>query len=187
VTAWVKEPPATTQSPFAGIVSQVADASWAGGGWVMFVNLDKLGCLLQDGTGNLFDPDDFHPTAWTHIACTWTPGSHELYIDGVLKASGTYAGTLTSTGYPFQVGAAGIGAAQVWTGSINNVKVYRGALSAQEVRQDRALGLTGDVGLLHRPNLLALLPRFSEDQPPVVVPGSGTRVRRGSGSFFLPR
>jgi len=72
---------------------------------------------------------------WRHVAITFSPGSHRLYIDGVLDGSSSINGTISNNaGVPLTIGA--------WTGdgrgystsAIHDFRVFNRVLSQEEIR-----------------------------------------------------
>jgi hypothetical protein len=72
---------------------------------------------------------------WKHIAGTYDGTTMRLYIDGVLSASKTATGNVTPFTTPLRIGANG-GLAQLWSGSIDDIRVYNRALTAAEIQTD---------------------------------------------------
>jgi len=70
---------------------------------------------------------------WSHIAVTYQSGMQRIYINGVLRASGTTVGTLTLNAVPFQIGQDQGFAGRFWNGFIDETRVYGAALSSAQV------------------------------------------------------
>jgi len=70
---------------------------------------------------------------WSHIAVTYQSGVQRIYINGVLRASGTQTGTLTTNTNPLQIGQDQGLADRFWNGLIDEVRIYNVALSAAQV------------------------------------------------------
>jgi hypothetical protein len=75
---------------------------------------------------------------WTHLAAVYDPDAQQLrlYVDGVLMALTTYSGGWQANG-PLRIGRARWGGFLVdwWNGSIDDVRVYQGALTDDEIFQ----------------------------------------------------
>ena len=74
--------------------------------------------------------------AWTHVALTWDGAKVRLYANGVQVASGNRTAALSVNGHALILGAraaSGNALAQGFTGEIDQVNVWRGALSAAEI------------------------------------------------------
>jgi concanavalin A-like lectin/glucanase superfamily protein len=73
---------------------------------------------------------------WTHLAAVYDPraGQLRLYVDGVLMALTPYSGGWQAGG-PLEIGRARWGGWLVdyWNGSIDDVRVYQGALTDDEI------------------------------------------------------
>jgi MSHA biogenesis protein MshQ len=70
---------------------------------------------------------------WSHIAITYQSGMQRIYINGVLRASGTQTGNLTTNANPLQIGQDQGLAGRHWDGLIDEVRIYNVALSAAQV------------------------------------------------------
>jgi hypothetical protein len=88
------------------------------------------------GTANL------PANAWTHLATTWDGSTLRLYVNGTQVSTMALAGTL-----PVSTGPLKIGGNAVWgewyRGLIDEVRVYRRALSAGEVAADMNRAVVG--------------------------------------------
>jgi hypothetical protein len=71
---------------------------------------------------------------WCHIALTWSCGSYNVYVNGVLMASGTYSGLTELAGYA-DIGNNGITRDKAFDGKIDEVRVYNRTLNALEIAQ----------------------------------------------------
>ncbi len=72
--------------------------------------------------------------AWRYLAITITNGSQKLYIDGVLSATGSATGTISSDiNIPLTVGAWTGDGSSYFRGAIDDLKIYNTVLSASEV------------------------------------------------------
>jgi hypothetical protein len=71
---------------------------------------------------------------WYHIALTWSPTTYCVYVDGSLKASGTYTGLNELKGHA-DIGNNGINRDKALDGSIDDVRIYNRALDANEIAQ----------------------------------------------------
>jgi hypothetical protein len=73
--------------------------------------------------------------AWTHLAATFDGSSLRLYVNGVAAARRTVAGRMPASTAPLRIGGS-----TVWkewfAGSIDDVRIYRRALTAREIRAD---------------------------------------------------
>ena len=69
---------------------------------------------------------------WYHIALTWNEGTYNVYVNGVLMATGTYSG-LTGLADHADIGNNGVTRDKGLNGSIDDVMVYNRALNALEI------------------------------------------------------
>jgi len=72
---------------------------------------------------------------WAHIVGTYTSGSRNLYINGVLVASDSLSATVGTNSGGITIGSYNSGG-YFYNGSIGTVKVYNRALSAAEILQN---------------------------------------------------
>jgi hypothetical protein len=71
---------------------------------------------------------------WYHIALTWNSTTYYVYVDGLLKASGTYPGLTELAGYA-DIGNNGINRDKALNGKIDDVRIYDRVLNAGEIAQ----------------------------------------------------
>jgi chitodextrinase len=71
---------------------------------------------------------------WHKVAGTYDGTSLKVYVDGVLSGTSTAPGvTLSSTSNALEIGGHCNGNAYIWSGAVDDVRVYNRALSASEV------------------------------------------------------
>ena len=75
------------------------------------------------------------PGTWFFIVVTWDKNYLKIYVNGELKGSSARAGNLTSTTVTAQIGAGEQTTltCNYWNGTIDEVRIYNRALSADEV------------------------------------------------------
>ena len=90
-------------------------------------------------TENGYSPatSNFTPTAdvWFHVVGTYKNGSQKLYINGIENGNSTHTGTVKTNTYPVAIGKNSQSTGRNWNGSIDEVRIYNRALSADEVTQ----------------------------------------------------
>jgi hypothetical protein len=91
---------------------------------------------VNPGTENYAVGPTTLPTGtWSHLATTWDGTTIRLYVNGTEVASAPQTGTL-----PASTGALSIGGNSIWgeyfNGTIDEVRVYRRALTAGEINTD---------------------------------------------------
>jgi len=143
ISAWIKHPGIATSED---IVLAKHETSGGDGGYKVLMESDgDITCAIDDD--NTWDPDDtassttanYDDNLWHHVVCVKNDTTDlTLYVDGVqvaqdasIAATGTLANNDT-----LYIGIDGDGAANDWDGFIDEVKIYRYARSAAEVRSD---------------------------------------------------
>jgi arabinan endo-1,5-alpha-L-arabinosidase len=134
--AWVKHDPGA--AGFDGILTQGVDPSFTfrlmmNSADTLYVN--TVGEADRTLTGNVV-PDNL----WTHVVMTGeqTSGPNrtgKVYLNGVLVNTFTQAATLASVGgtHSTHIGAGDGGTAHQFRGTLDDVRVYQGALTLSEV------------------------------------------------------
>jgi hypothetical protein len=73
---------------------------------------------------------------WTHLATTWDGQTARLFVNGTQVASTAVSGTMKTSNNPLRFGGN-----TVWPewfkGSLDEIRIYNRALSAQEIQADR--------------------------------------------------
>jgi hypothetical protein len=72
---------------------------------------------------------------WTHLATTYDGSSQRLYVNGVLIASRPQTGSIRTGSGPLRIGGNGLWG-EYFTGLIDEVRVYKRALTIDEIRSD---------------------------------------------------
>ncbi|WP_436520927.1 LamG domain-containing protein [Actinoplanes sp. HUAS TT8] len=137
VTAWVRRDQTTGNQAIWGQSGTVNSSAYlryqeaGGGAWVFGMPTTDTTAATQV-TASATGPT----AAWTHLAATYDAGAGQLklYVNGVLKATTAYRATWGSTGV-FTVGRLRSGSADTnfFTGAVDRVRVWQGALTADDV------------------------------------------------------
>jgi len=90
----------------------------------------------QDAPGTTLVPLN----TWTHLASTYDGATLRLYVNGVLAGSKAVAGSLAATTNPLRIGGNSIWR-EFFNGQIDEVRLYKRALSAGEIQGDMATPL----------------------------------------------
>ena len=72
---------------------------------------------------------------WSHLTMTWASSTLRLYVNGTQVSSRTAAGSLTTGTGPLRIGGNSF-SSQWFSGRIDELRVYRRALSASEIAAD---------------------------------------------------
>jgi hypothetical protein len=70
---------------------------------------------------------------WYHVAGTYDGTTIKIYVNGVLQASGAYAGAINSNTFPLDIGENSQQTGRYWSGDIDEVKVFGTALTAAQI------------------------------------------------------
>lgn len=90
---------------------------------------------------------------WYHVGAVVANGSISVYINGVLEGSQSYSGTPMAGTSPLTIGESPGFPGRVWSGVIDEVRVWNTARSEAELNANMASPLTGT-----EPGLVAYLP-----------------------------
>ena len=96
---------------------------------------DKYGylCLgLGDSQETSVNIQRLQNKKWYHIVLTWNKPTYNVYVNGVLKASGAYSG-LTAFADHADIGNNGLGRDMGLNGKIDDVHIYNRVLTADEL------------------------------------------------------
>ncbi len=135
ITGWFR-----TGSDTTGTYEQIWNSGYNGGNHDLEVALknNNLGFGGRDSSGSLL-PDmtveDVNDNSWHHFAALRSGNDFELYFDGSLSSSGSKSlGDLDAAGVVPRIGN-GLNsiANRFFNGSIDDVRVYDGALSAEKI------------------------------------------------------
>jgi Concanavalin A-like lectin/glucanases superfamily/Bacterial Ig-like domain/Bacterial Ig domain len=132
--AWVRK-----QSALVGDVAVVG--SWVGGvlngGPMLWVNGGRLWALTLATGGANYLTTNRTPAAgqWQHVAATFDGATARFYIDGVQVASRPFAANAGDSN-TWRIGAYGPGPQGFFDGAIDEVRIYRRALSQTEIEGD---------------------------------------------------
>jgi hypothetical protein len=74
-------------------------------------------------------------STWSHLTMTWSGSTLRLYVNGTQVSSRTVSGSLATGTSPLRIGGR-IGASEWFNGRIDELRVYRRALSATEITAD---------------------------------------------------
>ena len=93
--------------------------------------------IINTGSGDLGTAGTAQLPAnvWSHLATTFDGSTHRLFVNGVLVASVSAAGTLVQTSGPFRIGGNSL-LGEWFSGAIDDMRVYDRALSTTELQSD---------------------------------------------------
>jgi hypothetical protein len=110
---------------------------------------------------------------WTFLTGTYDGSTMKLYVNGTLVASKSQTGTVTTTTDPLRIG--GDWSAEMFTGVIDNVRVYNRALASTDIQSDMNTAISA------RPLLVQDAPAGGGGEPlsqPLLGPIIDEAIRR---------
>src|SRR3989344_3981735 len=182
VSLWIKRNPNPTVTE-AVVAKEVGSGTFQGWGLLILGGAAndpyRINIANTSGTNNLLvEYPRTNDSGWHHVVFTYNGTSAAsgvfLYEDGISKTQTIIADTLSAsilTATNFQIGARD-GAASLFSGSIDEVRVYNRALSATEIQ---ALYKSGAQKFTAPPTNLGLVGYWSMNE------GTGTRAGDLSG------
>jgi chitodextrinase len=96
------------------------------------------GGTFGGSNSNVFAPSALAVGSWTHIAVTYDGAALRYYVNGSLVATQPKTGAITTSTNPLQIGGDSFFGSQYFKGSIDEVRVYNGVLSAAAIQADMA-------------------------------------------------
>jgi hypothetical protein len=133
VTAWVDLPSAAGQVMFLGLTGSYTYFSLNGAGTI-YVYLTTSG--MPSGSQVSHACSSWNSNGWNFLAMTYSSSSGylSLYCNGGNAWQVSYGGTLTVPGtYDYTIGARHGGTSPLFSGQINDVRIYNRALSQPEL------------------------------------------------------
>jgi hypothetical protein len=76
-----------------------------------------------------------HMNNWTHLAATYDGAMQRLYVNGILAASRSQIGSIVTSNGIMSIGGNSI-LGEYFTGIIDEVRIYNGALSLSQIQTD---------------------------------------------------
>jgi hypothetical protein len=114
----------------------------AAGDYTLEFQADNTLRLYKKGTGSNFVTNaTYTASTWHHLVVSRSPGTTNVYVDGVDKAGTTTARTFAASGSAFYVGQLSNDTLR-FNGSVQNVAVYNTALSAATALAHYRAGMT---------------------------------------------
>ena len=138
--AWVY--PAASQSGWKAVVQKQADSYLLSASSHVGDLRPATGVTVNGSVPNAFGPSALPVGAWTHLAMTYDGAALRLYVNGVQVGSTPLSGNITPTANPLWIGG-NSPYGEYFNGRIDEVRVYRAALSQAEIQADMAAPLGG--------------------------------------------
>jgi hypothetical protein len=157
LSTWVKSDAATNPAAIEYILAQGATSA---AGYALYFNTSGFACVAIDDDTSWGTPDtaacsstDYYDGTWHHLVGVRNVASDtlSLYVDGVQKASttDTTTATLDSNGvtYVADMDADDAGSGEEFAGDIDEVKIYRSALTTAQIATDMNADSAANLGL----------------------------------------
>ena len=138
--AWVY--PAASQSGWRAVVQKEADSYLLSASSHVGDLRPATGVTVNGSVPNAFGPTALPVGAWTHLAVTYDGAALRLFVNGMQAASTPVSGNITPTANPLWIGG-NSPYGEYFNGRIDEVRVYRVALSQAEIQADMAAPLGG--------------------------------------------
>jgi PKD repeat protein len=90
-------------------------------------------------SGNVYGASALPLNTWTHLAATYDGATMRFYVNGVLANSRAQTGAIQTSAGPLTIGGDLVthdAGPQFWSGLIDEVRIYKRALSASEIQAD---------------------------------------------------
>ncbi len=130
--AWVS--PTTVTNVWRDVVYKGNDNYYLMGSTVS--NRQAAGGAIFSGTSTtVYSPTALTAGTWSHLAVTYDGAMFRLYVNGTQVATVAQTGNLTTSANPLQIGGDNIWG-QYFHGLIDEVRVYKAALSAAQIQAD---------------------------------------------------
>jgi hypothetical protein len=113
---------------------------WTAGKFEMWLNVNGGGWQGTRDKQKIIP----NPGEWHHIACVYDGNDEMQYVDGVLDVKFTAAGKIASIKEVFRIGQAQTNLASM-LGFIDEVAVYKRALTFNEIKKDMSEGVISSV------------------------------------------
>lgn len=140
VMAWMRHSTASIKS-WEAIVTK-GDSAYRlhlyGGGACSINGVNTTGGLSLGINGGCAGADINSGTVpvagtWYHAAGTYDGSTIKIYVNGTLSASWPFSGAINSNSFPLYIGANAEQAGRLFSGDIDEVKIYSSALTAPQI------------------------------------------------------
>jgi len=134
------------------IAADIAVGGWAGSSITLYRNNGRFRFMLPGGLsrGDCIAPTGTQARSWHHLVCVWTGAEMGLYVNGQLAARVPGEGPALSADavarHPARLGtlASGQDKQLYFRGILDEVAVFRRALSEQEIQWLLQVGVQGE-------------------------------------------
>ena len=134
---------------------------------------NTVGIQLSGVTSGVWYSNVAVPNAWTHIAFTYNGSEIIIYRDGQAIARKVYAGLMSINTAPLYIGK-NASSQESFTGGIDKVKIFKGALSASAIQ-----GLYNET-----PPVVVYTISASAGENGTITPSGSVSVKEGDGQPF---
>lgn len=82
---------------------------------------------------------------WTHIALTYNGSQLKMYINGATPIVTSYSGSIATSSGQLSIGGNSVWPGEIFSGVIDDVRIYNTALTQSEIQQDMVTAVGGGV------------------------------------------
>jgi uncharacterized repeat protein (TIGR01451 family) len=102
---------------------------------------ETANCFFRDASSNtatVSGTTALNDNNWHHVTCVLTQTTASVYVDGVLQntVTATSVGNINTTGRAKRIGAVATSVTQLFTGQIDDIRIYNYARSQQQILDD---------------------------------------------------
>jgi len=146
VEAWVKPTQGLTQKYFNFIVSK----QLSGTGYTLWVNANRQVAFEAGSGGTVFSSGILDLDQWTHVAGVWESDYLKVYINGQPSGEKYQPYPPVANSSALGIGSSAFGTDTNWRGILDEIRIYEGARTADQIQWDMTHCLPGT-----EPNLRA--------------------------------
>jgi len=141
-------------------------------------NGNNIATVLKNSAGSdVINAATYTPGVWNYVGYSWDGATVTYYLNGVVTGSSSFSGTLAGAANHFFLGAtSGASGAQNLNGSIDSVRIYNYARTADEVLSDYNDGMAAHLGKNNQDLNRGLVGHWDMEE------GSGQVVKDKSGN-----
>ena len=133
----------------------------------------QFNAVTTSGTFSVTSTSAIPLNAWAHVALSYDGASLRLYVNGALAASATASGSLVQSAEPIRFGVG-------FTGSLDEIRIYRRVLSAGEITLDMSTPIH-----INSPVITSVTPNTGVVGQAIAINGANFNAVQGDGTVTL--